>query len=150
MLASPDSAGGGLGPCSRRAPTRRADFVFLKNNCSKLKCLFVRIDTDQSESEHTRPRVVHQEVLFPCAFQVDVSNHGKPLRFMISCVTFYSHFAFNGTMYSCGFRTEYVALGPAFLLSPVSCSGSASAGYKISVFSIFAEISKKRFSSYFG
>ena len=59
------STTGGLG---RARVVSRRDvlcFIFLLNNCSYVKCLFVRIDKYQSEHMYTRKWLFQQEVLFP-------------------------------------------------------------------------------------
>ena len=45
LLISPDAAGGGLGPCSRRLPATGVVLVFCHNYCSDPSYLFIRIDT---------------------------------------------------------------------------------------------------------
>ena len=82
LLVSPDSAGDGLG---RARVVSRRDVLFFfvfQNKISDLKSLLVRIDPYQPECKYVTNWVVKQVALFPCcAFQVDVSNPGKPFCF---------------------------------------------------------------------
>ena len=66
-------------PCSRRVPARHAVFVFLANNCSDLKCLFVL------DSMHTRNWMVEQVAIFPFTVPGRRSNPARTWCFSCTC-----------------------------------------------------------------
>ena len=82
LLASPDSAGGGLGR-ARVVSQRSVLFSFFFLIIVPIsRCLLVRIETHRSECKYGRNWVVKQVTLFPCEFQVDVKIPESPYFFV--------------------------------------------------------------------
>ena len=96
-------------PCSRRLPARCCFHFIFQNNCSDLKCRFVRIDTYQSEGKYVRNWVVKQVALsvhFRSTFQI------PEIIFFFSCASFF-HFSF--CLAPCVLHNR-AALGPKYLV----------------------------------
>ena len=65
--------------------------IFYQNNCSDPKCLFVRINTCQSDISHLRNRVVKQGAFTHCASHGEGTIPGV-LFFNFRCAVFFTSF----------------------------------------------------------